>query len=703
VTRWSGSGGTSSLARRAVRDHPWIACDQRLAKAGSHYSAAPPMPSARPTLAHVPALDGLRGLAVAAVVAYHLGARGATGGYLGVSAFFTLSGFLITSLLVVEHEGTGRISLTGFWTRRFRRLLPAAVAVIGAVALVSARLADVGQLADLRGDVIAGLGYVANWRFVLEERSYAELFAGPSPLNHLWSLAIEEQFYVLFPLLTVGLLRAARGRRAWLGAAYSTLLAASLTWSMHLSGSAAGASRAYYDTGARAAEVLAGCVLAVVVAGRTERLERHARSIGVLGTAALAAVFAAWVVVPQDSAWLPGGGFALHAFAVVLVLLAAHVRGPVRALCSTSPLRLLGRVSYGVYLVHWPVVVWLDADRTGLDGAPLAALRLAVTAALTAASFHLVEQPVRRRTAPLGPRGLAVGFASVAVVVWVAVAVSTLSRPSDGDVQLALEELRPADVVPIAAGSATRVTVDATPRVRAQPLSEDVPAAAPSPSTAPSTAPSRVQRVLLVGDSVMSQAYEPHQRRFAAEGVRTVYAGGPASGPLSPQGDWAAQVEAWVATEDPDVVVLEACCNYTIEPDERYVDADGTVVAPGSAAVVAAWEREVRRLLDLADDGGARVVLVRFAPVATNGYYGDMEGHVDAVNALYDRLAAELGVELLDWGPTLAPDGAYVRDLPGLDGSPVRVRLDDGVHLTEAGSDLVAGATVAHVLDPSEP
>ncbi|HEX4902257.1 MAG TPA: acyltransferase family protein [Acidimicrobiales bacterium] len=672
------------------------------------------MPAPRPTLAHVPALDGLRGLAVAAVVAYHLGARGATGGYLGVSAFFTLSGFLITSLLLVEHEGTGRISLTGFWTRRFRRLLPAAVAVIGTVALLSARLADGGQLADLRGDVVAGLGYVANWRFVLEERSYAELFAGPSPLNHLWSLAIEEQFYVLFPLLTVGLLRVARGRRAWLGAAYAGLLAASLAWSVHLSGSTAGASRAYYDTGARAAEVLAGCVLAVVVAGRTERLERHARSIGALGAVALAAVFAAWVVVPQDSAWLPGGGFALHALAVVLVLLAAHVRGPVRALCSTPPLRLLGRVSYGVYLVHWPVVVWLDADRTGLDGAPLAALRLAVTAALTAVSFRLVEQPVRRRSAPLGARGLAVGFASVAVVVWVAVAVSTLSRPADDDVLLALEELRPADTVPIVAGSATPVTVDATPTTTSaappaeQPASTTTAAALPASTTSSSTAPTttaapRVRRALLVGDSVMSQAYESHQRRFAAEGIRTVYAGGPASGPLSPQGDWATQVEAWVAAEDPDVVVVEACCNYTIEPEERYVDADGTEVAPGSAAVVVAWEREVRRLLDLADDGGARVVLVRFAPVETNGYYGDMEGHVAAINALYDRLAAELDVELVDWGPTLAPDGTYVRDLPGPDGTPVRVRLDDGVHLTEAGSDLVAGATVAHVLDPSQP
>ena len=177
----------------------------------------------RPTLRHVPALDGLRGLAVAAVVAYHAGFGWARGGFLGVSAFFTLSGYLITSLLLVEWDGTGRVSLREFWGRRFRRLLPAALAVIAGVVVAARFLADSGQLADLRGDVLAGLGYVANWRFVLDDRSYGDLFTGPSPLQHLWSLAIEEQFYVLFPLLTVGLLRIGGGRRRVLGVTLTAL------------------------------------------------------------------------------------------------------------------------------------------------------------------------------------------------------------------------------------------------------------------------------------------------------------------------------------------------------------------------------------------------------------------------------------------------------------------------------------------------
>jgi peptidoglycan/LPS O-acetylase OafA/YrhL/lysophospholipase L1-like esterase len=643
------------------------------------------MPHRRPTLTHVPALDGIRGLAVAAVVAYHAGAGAARGGFLGVSAFFTLSGFLITSLLLVERDGTGRIALGGFWSRRFRRLLPAAVVLIGAVAVGSAWLADSGQLADLRGDVLAGLGYVANWRFVLEERSYAELFTGPSPLHHLWSLAIEEQFYVVFPLLAVGLLAVGRGRRWALGGGLAVLATASVAWSVHLSSTPAGVSRAYYDTGARAAELLAGCLLAVLVAGRTEVFDRHRRFLAPAGAVALVGLLVAWSRVPQDSAWLPGGGFAVHAVAVVVILAAAHVPGPVSALCRTAPLRLLGRVSYGAYLIHWPVFVWLDAERTGLDGVALAGVRLAVTAALTAVSYHVVEQPIRRRAAPLGARGLVVGFTSVALVAGVAAVVTTTAEPAD-DVLVALEELRPADTAPVASGTAVTAAVAPTPATGA-PTTTASEAAPPGP-------------VLLVGDSLMSQAYEQHERRFTAAGMRTIYAGGPASGPLFPQGSWAEQVEAWVAAEDPEVVVLQGCCNYTIEQEERYVDTDGTVVAPGSPAVLPAWEREVRTLLDLADDGGARVVLVRMAPVQTNGFYGDLEEHVEAVNALYDRLARELpGVDLIDWGTVLTPDGTFTWDVPGPDGEPVRVRLEDGVHLTPAGSDLVAAATVAHVRD----
>lgn len=208
-----------------------------------------------------------------------------------------------------------------------------------------------------------------------------------------------------------------------------------------------------------------------------------------------------------------------------------------------------------------------------------------------------------------------------------------------------------------------------------------------------------IDEVLLVGDSVMSQALGAHVERFAAAGVRATYAGGPGTGPLSPQGSWAQQVDDWVAARNPDVVVIEACCNYTMASDERFVDTSGREIVPGSDAVLPAWETEIRDLIDRAGANGARVALVRFAPVKSNGYYGPIEDHVAGLNALYDRLVREQpGLELIDWGEPLAPTGAFAWDAPGPDGGLTRVRLEDGVHLTPAGGALVAETTVAGVL-----
>jgi hypothetical protein len=262
------------------------------------------------------------------------------------------------------------------------------------------------------------------------------------------------------------------------------------------------------------------------------------------------------------------------------------------------------------------------------------------------------------------------------------VGVTTWTEPPDR-ILAALDDLRPVDRPPaVAAGSgATRAAAGATPAA----------------DDGGSAEPDRLDRVLLVGDSVMSQAYDQHQARFTAAGIQTWFAGGPSTGPLSPQGSWAEQVGAWVAAEDPDVVVIEACCNYTTGVEERYVGADGKVVEPRTDAVLPAWEREIRTLVDVAGAGGARVALVRFGPVQTNGWYGPMEEHVAGLDAMYLRLAAELGVDIVDWASTLAPGGAFAWDLP-IDGESVRVRLEDGLHLTPAGSDLVARATLDQVV-----
>src|SRR4051794_6618741 len=268
-----------------------------------------------PALPRVRALDGLRGLAVAGVLAYHCGFGWARGGFLGVSLFFTLSGFLITSLLLTEHAGSGRIGLGAFWARRARRLLPAAMVALGGIVLFGATIATGSQLRALRGDVLGALGYVANWRFVLAGTSYGDLWSSPSPVQHFWSLAIEEQLYLVLPLVVVLAFAVTKGRLRGVAVALGIALAASVaaTFLVH------DQLRAYYGTDVRAAELLAGALLAVAVAARpTLRIRSSA------GVLALVALLLAWSTTTQSDARLYRGGFLVHAALAVVVILAAR-------------------------------------------------------------------------------------------------------------------------------------------------------------------------------------------------------------------------------------------------------------------------------------------------------------------------------------------------------------------------------------------
>jgi len=378
---------------------------------------------------HQPGLDGLRGLAVAGVVAFHAGFSWATGGFLGVSTFFTLSGFLITSLLVAERASTGRIALGAFWARRARRLLPASLATLLGVAALASWLATPEQLADLRGDVLGALFYVANWRFILDGQSYGELFATPSPVLHFWSLAIEEQLYIFFPLVVV----LAR-RRLVPVLAGLVLLSLALAVGLHDEGGST--SAAYYGTFVRGGELFVGALLAVLVAGRgSSRRAAVARSSRWIGAAALGVLLWSWAVVRQDDVLLYRGGLLVHAALSAAVILAAvQPDGPVRALLVLRPLQALGRISYGVYLIHWPVLVWTDW--------PLAA-QLALTVVLALASFHLLEQPIRRGQWRVRP--LVAPAAALAVTV--AVVAATLDPPRPATFDLASGSV-PAAVAP---------------------------------------------------------------------------------------------------------------------------------------------------------------------------------------------------------------------------------------------------------------
>ena len=219
-------------------------------------------------LAYMPALDGIRALAVAAVLLYHGEVSWAQGGYLGVDAFFVLSGFLITSLLLAEWRGEGRIALSAFWARRARRLLPALFLVLAGVAVYGAVVAAPVELDQLRRDGLSALGYVANWGQIFSHQSYFQSFAAPSPLRHTWSLAIEEQFYLVWPLLVAGVLRWRRGSFRSLTMITGALLVASATWMVLLYTPGADPTRVYYGTDTRAQSLLMGALLALVLARR---------------------------------------------------------------------------------------------------------------------------------------------------------------------------------------------------------------------------------------------------------------------------------------------------------------------------------------------------------------------------------------------------------------------------------------------------
>ena len=203
-----------------------------------------------------------------------------------------------------------------------------------------------------------------------------------------------------------------------------------------------------------------------------------------------------------------------------------------------------------------------------------------------------------------------------------------------------------------------------------------------------------VDRVLLVGDSVMGQAYEVFRGVFEDQGITTGYAGGPSTGPLQPQGDWARQIDDWVTRFDPDVVVMEACCDYTQATDEVYVDPEGNEVLA----------RHRRRVPQLGPGGagphpagpggrGPASSGSSSPPVQTNGFYGPLEEHVSRLNQMY----RDLPVPLLDWGRVIAPGGTYTDSVIGPDGEPEVVRLADGVHMTEFGNELLADLTLEQV------
>ncbi|MET0326032.1 MAG: acyltransferase, partial [Ilumatobacteraceae bacterium] len=369
------------------------------------------------SFAHQPALDGVRAVAVSMVLLFHQGWL--RGGYVGVSVFFTLSGYLITSLALTEHERTGRLDVGRFYARRLRRLLPASLACLAAVtALAACGLFD--SVEHLRRDLYGALAQVYNWVALFSDQTYAELVGGGeqqlSPVAHFWSLAIEEQFYWVWPLVLVVVLRRGRRRRVRIIAAMTAAAAVAAP----LIAAVWGPDAAYWATPARLAEILVGALVAAVLHARRRDvvLPSGVAWVGVAGAAVVIWAAITWPSAsgPAYEGWLPV--FAVASAAVVVGL---QVASPLRQVLAIRPLVALGAISYGVYLVHWPVFVVLSAERTGLASVPLFVLRMVVTMPLAVASYRLLEQPIRTGQLRHRPGLPAAAGACAAVALLVAV------------------------------------------------------------------------------------------------------------------------------------------------------------------------------------------------------------------------------------------------------------------------------------------
>jgi peptidoglycan/LPS O-acetylase OafA/YrhL/lysophospholipase L1-like esterase len=638
-------------------------------------SPAPGSPTAAgPTLVYRPALDGVRALAVIAVLVYHGMPGWAPGGFLGVDVFFVLSGYLITSLLVNEAGRRHAVDLGRFWLRRARRLFPVLVLACGVIVLIgwaSPRIVDVPTLG---ADIATTIGYVVNWRFVIAHQDYFAQFAQPSFLRHAWSLAIEEQFYLVWPLVVAGALvwRKVRPSRFAIGCGIAALLSA--TWMATLYEMGASTSRLYYGTDTRAQALLLGAAFGAAGVGHRSIGSRpKRRAVEGIGLAGLAGVVACVVMIADRTSMLYTGGFALAALcAMALVTDAAQPdASPLGRVLAIAPLVWIGRISYGIYLWHWPVVLLATPDRIGVGGVALFGVRVAITLAVAVASYFLVEQPIRRGVALPGRRFLvAVPMAAVVVLVGGFLVTS----------------------------NATRLFTPPTAARHLQPAPPPT-TTGPSSSTPAVTAPPPPTRVLVVGDSValtlgVGLGYDQKKLNLTVSNDGILGCGLLRGGQIWVDGAWSnigANCQQWptrwasdMSVAKPQVVVV---LTGTWDAFDRRVN--GQFIPYGSAQADQLLVQDIRDSLNVLAAQGAQVLYMTAPyivkendPNPPSQYRSAFDRpRVDHFNQLLQQaIGADPRAEIVDLNGFLAPNGqmAHLRD-----GKPMQ---DDGVHLGPEGS-----------------
>ena len=454
-----------------------------------------------------PQLDGVRALAITAVIAFHLGYL--HGGWVGVDLFFVLSGYLITSLLLGDGTAGPFAGLRGFWGRRAKRLFPAVLLLLAALSAYAA-LGGPGLVPQqLRAPALSTLFYVANWQQIIAGHGYFAQFMAPSPLQHTWSLAIEEQYYLIWPLMLSGLFFLGRKRRNGGGrmvlVATVVLAVASAAW-MGVAAHLLGPNRAYLGTDTRAWELLLGGAAAMYWRLAQREPGERSRLWSVLGPVGLVGVVVGASIAGGPPWWVWNGGLVAIAVcgALVIVGVLRAPTSPLARVLSIKPLRWIGLISYSLYLWHWPVIVLMTPVTTGLTGAPLLVSRLSAMTAASCASYYLVERPLRRADWAGMARRIhvpAVSFASVGLAATaVVVLLGTVGPPQATSARVSLSQVAALSAKASAAANHTVGSTDASSTT----TTTTVPLA--SQFNLPPPTPGSPYRMWIFGDSVMGDS-----------------------------------------------------------------------------------------------------------------------------------------------------------------------------------------------------
>ena len=662
----------------------------------------------------VSALDGLRAFALLIIMGYHFGVGRFQGGFFSLDIFYVLSGYLITGLLLGEWARSARIKLGAFWARRARRLLPALAVLLVVITLVVRFTYPAGLYPNLRMADLSALFYFSNWWQIAASGNYFVATGAISPLTHTWSLAVEEQFYLVWPLVVLAVLHVGRkltpgagggassgaengaesGADSGFGRGIELLLgisvvgvvasAVEMAWLYH---PGANITRLYFGTDTHAQSILVGSVLACILTLVQRRRgltgmaptasSRPARiALTVLGLAGAVATLVLTATLSGTSPIAYQGGFLVSALSAAALITGAVcvAGGPIARVLSVRPMVWMGTVSYGAYLWHFPVFIELDSARSGLGGLGLLAARVLVTFALAAASYYLVERPVMEGVFWRSVK--AAGPALVAMAVTVVVVVAATVVPATAAVTI-----KTADAIP----AGERQALDATGAFTTDPI-----------------------RFLLVGDSLaVTTGLGLVRGSVVNYGVRVINKGvlgcdldnldaissGQHDIPESTCRHWKTLWAAEVRALHPEVVGLLA---------GRWDITDhllhGQVVSIDQPAWNRHLEDEMNQVVAVLSAEGAKVVLLTMPYIAPpqeapdgSVYPENRKSRVDEYNQILRRVAARHPgeVRVIDLNAVLDPKGQFQTVVDG-----VTVRWADGIHVTKAGGQWIQPAVL---------